>query len=45
MPNDATPLNTADEGLNLWDLLDVVKSGWHWLAGGAAVGLAGAVGF
>lgn len=45
MPNDATPLNTDDEGLNLWELLDVVKSGWHWLAGGAAIGLAGAVGF
>lgn len=45
MPNDVTPLNTEDEGLNLWELLDIVKSGWHWLAGGAAVGLAGAVGF
>lgn len=45
MPNDVTPLNTEDEGLNLWELLDVVKSGWHWLAGGAAIGLAGAVGF
>ncbi len=45
MPNSATPLNAEDDGLNLWELLAVVKSGWHWLAGGAAVGLAGAVGF
>lgn len=45
MPNDVTPLNTEDDGLNLWELLDVVKSGWHWFVGGAAFGLAGAVGF
>lgn len=45
MPNDLTPLNTEDEGLNLWELLDIVKSGWHWLAGGAAIGLVGAVGY
>jgi LPS O-antigen subunit length determinant protein (WzzB/FepE family) len=45
MPNDVTPFNNEDDGLNIWELLDVVKSGWHWLAGGAAIGLAGAVGF
>ena len=45
MPNDMTPLNAEDEGLNLWELLDAFKSGWHWLVGGAVVGLAGAVGF
>ncbi len=45
MTNDATPLKTENHGLNLWELLDVVKSGWRWLAGGAAVGFAGAVGF
>lgn len=45
MPNDMTPFNAEDEGLNLWDLLDVIKSGWHWLVSGAALGLAGAVGF
>ncbi len=38
MPNDMTPLNAEDEGLNLWELLDVIKSGWHWLVGGAVVG-------
>lgn len=45
MPNDKTPLNAEDEGLNLWGLLDVIKSGWHWLVSGAALGLVGAVGF
>lgn len=45
MSTEMTPLNTDDDGLNLWELLDVVKSGWHWLAGGAVIGLAGAVGF
>lgn len=45
MPNDMTPLNAEDEGLNLWDLLDVIKSGWRWLVSGAALGLVGAVGF
>lgn len=29
MPNDVTPLNTEEEGLNLWELLDAVKSGWY----------------
>lgn len=45
MPNDLTPLNADDDALNLWDLLEAVKSGWHWLAGGAALGLVGAMGF
>ncbi|MGV1017866.1 MAG: Wzz/FepE/Etk N-terminal domain-containing protein [Fluviibacter phosphoraccumulans] len=45
MPNDVTPLNTEEEGLNLWELLDAVKSGWYWLVGGAVLGLAGALGF
>lgn len=40
-----TPLNTDDDGLNLWELLEVVKSGWRWLAGGAMIGLAGAIGY
>lgn len=45
MPNDVTSLNTEEEGLNLWELLDAVKSGWYWLVGGAVLGLAGALGF
>lgn len=45
MPKSATPLNAEDDGLNLWELLDVVKQCWHWLVGGAAVGLAEAVGY
>lgn len=45
MPNEMTPLNIEDEGLNLCELLDVVKSGWHWLLGAAVVGLAAAFGF
>lgn len=45
MPNEMTQLNAEDEGLNLWELLDLIKSGWHWLVGGAVVGLAAAVGF
>lgn len=45
MPNDVTPLNTEDEGLNLWELVDVVKSGWHWLVGGAVTGLLLSVGY
>lgn len=45
MPNDVTPLNADDDALNLWELLEAVKSGWHWLAGGAALGLVAAVGY
>ena len=45
MSNDVTPFNAEDDGLNLWELLDAVKSGWQWLVGGAVIGLVGAVGF
>jgi uncharacterized protein involved in exopolysaccharide biosynthesis len=45
MLKHATPLNTENDSLNLWGLLDALKSGWPWLVCGAAVGLAGAVGF
>lgn len=38
---------SASEGeeLNVWELLDHIKAGWRWIAGGAVVGLVGAVGF
>lgn len=45
MSTEMTPISTDDVGPNLWDLLDAVKSGWHWLAGGAAIGLAGSIVF
>lgn len=45
MPNDMTVENVENESLNLFKLIDAIKSGWHWLVGGAALGLAGAVGF
>ncbi|MGV1017819.1 MAG: Wzz/FepE/Etk N-terminal domain-containing protein [Fluviibacter phosphoraccumulans] len=34
----------ADE-VNVWELLEHIKSGWRWIAGGAVLGLVGAVGF
>lgn len=34
-----------DDEISLWDIVDFLKDGWHWLAGGLAVGLLGAVGF
>lgn len=38
-------MNTDDDGLNLWELLEILKSGWYWFVGGAALGLACALGF
>lgn len=45
MSNGIAPMNAEEDGLNLWQLLDVVKSGWRWLVGGAVMGLAAAVGY
>lgn len=45
MSNDITSVTIEDDGLNVWELVEAIKAGWRWLAGGAALGLAGAVGF
>lgn len=45
MPNEITPLNANDDGLNFWELLEAVISGWYWLVGGAVIGLVGTVGY
>lgn len=45
MATEMAPLNTDGDSLNLWELLEVAKSGWQWLAGGAVLGLAVAIGF
>lgn len=37
--------SNADEEVSIWIVMEFIKSGWHWLAGGTAVGLAGAIGF
>lgn len=34
-----------DDEISLWDIVDFLKDGWHWLAGGLVLGLLGAVGF
>lgn len=41
------PLNAPqeDDELSLWDVLNFLKEGWRWLAGGLVLGLIGAVGF
>ena len=41
------PLNApqADDELSLWDIVNFLKDGWNWLAGGLVVGLVGAAGF
>ena len=35
----------ADDEVSIWILIEHIKSGWRWLAGGAVVGVAGAIGF
>jgi LPS O-antigen subunit length determinant protein (WzzB/FepE family) len=43
MVNDLSPEN--NDALTLWDMLELVKSGWHWLIGGAGFGILVAVAF
>jgi uncharacterized protein involved in exopolysaccharide biosynthesis len=38
-------LHEVDDEINLWELLEQLKAGWHWLAGSSVVGLVGAIGF
>lgn len=35
----------ADDELSIWIVIEFIKSGWRWLAGGAVVGVVGAIGF
>lgn len=45
--NTLTPLNAPqdDDEISLWDIVNFLKEGWIWLAGGLVLGLLGAVGF
>lgn len=43
MVNELSPEN--NDALTLWDMLELVKSGWHWLIGGAGFGILVAVAF
>lgn len=42
-----TPSDSDAQGdeLSLWDILDFLKEGWRWLAGGVVAGAIGAIGF
>lgn len=42
---NARIVEATDDEINIWELIGHLKSGWHWLAGGCAVGLLGATGF
>lgn len=45
MSEDTKIVEANDDEINIWELMEHLKSGWHWLAGGCAVGLLGATGF
>ncbi|WP_138512337.1 hypothetical protein [Rhodoferax bucti] len=45
MSENAKIVEANDDEINIWELMEYLKSGWHWLAGGCAVGLLGAMGF
>ncbi len=45
MSEDTKIVETNDDEINIWELVGHLKTGWHWLAGGCAVGLLGATGF
>jgi uncharacterized protein involved in exopolysaccharide biosynthesis len=35
----------VDDEINIWELIERLKSGWYWLVSGSAIGLIGAIGF
>jgi uncharacterized protein involved in exopolysaccharide biosynthesis len=45
--NTQTPMNAPqdDDEISLWDIVNFLKDGWRWLAGGVVAGAVGAVGF
>ena len=45
--NTLTPINAPqdDDEISLWDIVNFLKDGWRWLAGGVVAGAVGAVGF
>ena len=45
--NTLTPINAPqdDDEISLWDVVNFLKDGWRWLAGGVVAGAVGAVGF
>jgi uncharacterized protein involved in exopolysaccharide biosynthesis len=43
MNQDMRNIEPIDDEISLWELLERLKSGWKWVAGGAATGLAGAI--
>lgn len=45
MNQDAEKIQTNADEANVWVLLEQIKTGWRWLAGGAILGLAGAISF
>lgn len=45
MTQENMTIETDNDDVNIWELLEQLKSGWRWLAGGCAIGLLGAMGF
>ncbi len=45
--NNPTQINLSedDDGISLWDIVELLKEGWRWMAGGLIAGLIGAMGF
>ena len=45
MDNNAQLNTPQDDEISVWDIVDFLKAGWRWLAGGVVAGALGAVGF
>jgi uncharacterized protein involved in exopolysaccharide biosynthesis len=43
MSNEVNSQNPDVDEINLWGLLEVVKSGWRWVVAGVGIGLGGAL--
>lgn len=43
MNQDMRNIEPIDDEINLWELLEHLKSGWKWIVGGGATGLASAI--
>ncbi len=45
MNQDIRHIESVDDEINLWELMNQIKDGWQWVVGGGVAALAGAIGF
>lgn len=44
MEQDTRSVDMVDDEINVWELIDHLKTGWRWIVGGGVIGLVSAMG-